>query len=244
MNKARFLFSLFLVFYSFPANLFGQETKWGLGFNFDPRWRTPQGVKKLFDAANAKTFLLEGREVKVGVLRGRIYSGDWGFAFVYKKFNNNSLIDRSGGLVRMDDGSLRVRPDIVYLEGVSLMGIEAHKFVPFTTIKKRLQIGMNFGGGVASISGSATRRYAFVTSEFIPGPRPWDPPTIKTIWEDRVEKINGAKALLNKNISVLPLVKMQGVVAFIPSANFKIKVASGINFPGTQIAEVSFAYFF
>jgi hypothetical protein len=37
---------------------------------------------------------------------------------------------------------------------------------------------------------------------------------------------------------------MQGVVAFIPSANFKIKIASGINFPGAQIAEVSFAYFF
>ena len=40
------------------------------------------------------------------------------------------------------------------MQGVKLTGVEVHWFIRFVNIADRAQIGMNVGGGIASISGT------------------------------------------------------------------------------------------
>lgn len=239
MKTAKFLTVVIFLFFLLPNNGFGQqekeESKWGVNFQFDPRWKVPSGLKELFDA---KSMEIEGREFRVGIVRGRTLSGDWGVSFVQKQFSSNSFIAR--GVLVPTPGGQPTFVDTLYLRDASFAGVEIHKYLPFTTIKERVQVGINIAGGVAGVKGTLERHLEYdrlVWSEEVPP---------KLLGLERVKEIQqiDAKRMFKKEMSVIPLFKLQGVVAFIPAPGFKIKVASGLNFPGYQIVEASFLYFF
>src|ERR1051325_5294389 len=43
-------------------------------------------------------------------------------------------------------------------------GVQVHKFIPFVTIKRRLQIGLNVAGGIGTLSGTLQKTNSEVTN--------------------------------------------------------------------------------
>lgn len=126
-----------------PAPAFAQSlrTRWGLQATFTPSWSVPDAAKDLFSAESLK---VEGRELRVGFVRGRTLGGDWGVSFVQKSLSDGSFAD-STDVLRAT-------------RGVLVRGVAIDKFAAFGTIKERVQVGMILGIGVGTASGVVTER--------------------------------------------------------------------------------------
>lgn len=116
-----------------------QDSYWGVAADFTPRWRSLDQLDALYDA---EEWDIEGKTFRIGFVRGRTMSGDWGVSYV------RETIEQGSGIVR--DGT-----PFFFADNVVLNGVEVNKFAPFTTIRDRAQIGLIVGGGVASIRGTA-----------------------------------------------------------------------------------------
>ena len=85
------------------------------------------------------------------------------------------------------------------LRGVTLSGVEALKFIPFVTIKRRVQIGVTVGGGVGTLDGTLETHNFF--AEPIP---PFNRPNYR---QAEVVTTEDAKELFP--LSVVPLAKVE-----------------------------------
>jgi hypothetical protein len=113
---------------------------------------------------------------------------------------------------------------------VVLNGLEVHKFVPFGTIKRRVQIGVNFGFGFGSLSGeSETHRYDV------------------TQIQNQLQQVHQVTIEPAKNLtplSYVPTIKIQAAVAGIVMRGLKIRAAGGVGFPGNNVFTLTGVYFF
>ena len=80
----------------------------------------------------------------MGIIRGSELGADWGISFVQRTFRDESVIDFTSA------GDARYVTD-----GVSLTGVEIHRFSPFVTVAGRVQLGLEYGGGVGTLAGEA-----------------------------------------------------------------------------------------
>ena len=211
-----------------PAAAQEDKSHWGVSASFVPRWRVPAEARILFDADKVS---VDGSEFRIGLVRGRTLSGDWGVSFVRKTLKDGSRVERGLGRSCFGDFGC-VEDGTVYLaRQVSLIGVEIHKFIPFGTIKRRVQIGMNVAGGVAQVRGTAERHQFFPNFAEHPQYGYW----IGLAQGEEVQEV-GARELFLGEVKTLPLGKIEVAVAAI--------LAPGINVPGYEVAAVTFVYLF
>jgi hypothetical protein len=117
------------------------NTRWGVQASFAPNWKIPDVAKDFLDAESLD---VQGREFRVGIVRGRTLGGDWGVTFVQKTIKDESFIETAD--VRRTASEVVIR------------GAAIEKFGVFGTIKERVQIGMIAGIGAATASGRVTER--------------------------------------------------------------------------------------
>ncbi len=234
------LFSLFLVLAFAPvARAQSQEpSRWGITASFAPAWTVPSNLKVLFDA---ETVNIDGSEFQIGVIvRGRTHSGDWGVSFVRKKVDDGSYKE-SGGEACVFSSCVEIgtrrTADNVYLNGV-----EVHKFVPFGTIKGRLQIGILFGGGFGSVNGNTIVRVQEL--EFTGATPQSGQPPFRVLEHTSTEGGKTFVALGDWEPDFYPLGKVEVAVAGILAPGLKVRASGGFNFPGTQIFSIGFVYLF
>jgi hypothetical protein len=212
-------------------------SRWGISASFAPAWTVPSNLKFFFDA---DTVDVDGSEFQIGVARGRTLGGDWGVSFVRKRVDDGSFKESTGqGCFNTTcfDLARRYTADNVYLNGV-----EVHKFVPFTTMRGRVQIGILFGGGFASVQGTTT---VLIQDLEATGPIPQSglPPFRVT---DEISTVDGKTfmALVDWEPDYYPLGKVEIAVAGILAPGLKVRASGGFNFPGTQIFNIGFVYLF
>ncbi len=106
-----------------------------------------------------------------------------------------------------------------------------HRFAPFGgAIADRVQIGLEFGAGVARLGGLADRMDAEAGGV--------------------IESVPARTAMALRGIDKLgidglvPLGRLELAVAAIPLWGLKVKAKGGLNFPGTQVFSVSAHYLF
>jgi hypothetical protein len=207
------------------------QSHWGVSASFSPEWRTPKEVAQLLgDSAE-----VSGTDFTIGFVRGRDQGGDWGFSFSRKRWD-----DGSGASTTEVDCTRHINGcfadgEAFASRGVSLMGVEVHKYMPFGTIKERVQIGLNLAAGVGWLSGQAERMTSFA--------------------DVLATQSNGAtvasQAFLAETVDiseelppVIPMAKVHLVGAAIINSHLKLKVQTGINFPGTERVSVALVYLF
>jgi hypothetical protein len=171
----------------------------------------------LFDA-DSVTF--KGSELRIGFVRGSILGGDWGVSLVHKTVSDDSNIARLSSQCT-GCGSFFTA------SGVTFTGAEIHRFVPFGTIKQRVQIGMNFAGGVAELKGAlheATVSRTGSVSQDVPA---------STLF-----------IVSGHDVKTVPLAKIEFAVAGILGPDLKIRASGGVDFPGYDKFSITLVYLF
>ena len=226
MHRALVL-TLFLIGLA-PELTFAQlpETShWGIGASFTPKWESAEEIRKLFIDGEGE---LDGKEFSIGVVRGSASGGDWGVSFVRKSVDKDSVIVDAEGSdpepCQTPLCSFTSTSQTTTMQDVYMNGVEFNWSKPFVTIAERVQIGMNLGGGVASVKGTVEDTLTSETVTIFNGQ------TTRNVYSDT--SIVPAKEIL---LSVWPLGKAEAQVGFIVTPAFKVKASVGFNFP-SQVA--------
>lgn len=191
------------------------DAAWGITAAFAPRWQVPTFVEGRFDITSVD---VTGRELRVGVVRGTTFGGEWGLSLVHKRFSETGAVTVAG-----TDGLASF-----VTEDSELLGVEVHRFFPFARIGERVQLGVNLAGGIAQIRG-------FVRGEYDPASADAESFTALVPSRDVFE-------YTGRDVNWLPIAKVQFAVATLVGERAKIRVGGGLNLPGYEMVNVSFSY--
>jgi hypothetical protein len=216
-----------------PASVFAQDdSHWGVAVRVTPTWKVPSNLKVLFDADTAMD--IKSQDFSIGIARGRTLGGDWNVSYVRKNFKDGSFADNTS--VDCFQGGCFTSGSIRTLRGVTLDGIEAVKFISFATIKDRVQIGLNAGGGIGSLKGSLDVRAFDIVFSCV-GNQCTNRQTERTFTVDVQDEDNGLYAL-----QMYPLGKVEIAVGVILAPGLKVRVGGGLDFPGQNVFHVTGVY--
>ena len=232
MMRRKALAALAVALSFFPASVFAQDSHWGVAFSITPKWTVPSSFNPIFDA---DTQDLESTDFSIGIARGQAQSGDWSVSYFRKSFKDGSSVSSLstdcsvfGSSGCFTSGESRI------LRGATLSAVEALKFIPFVTIKRRVQIGLTVGGGVGTLDGTLeTHRYF---AEPVP---PFTRPNYR---QAEVVTTEDAKELFP--LSVVPLAKVEIAAGVIVAKGLKIRASGGLDFPGQNLFRLTAVYLF
>ena len=222
-----------LVLLSAP-NVEAQGSHWGVTSSFVPQWKSIPGLYDLIwdvDGLKAK-----GKEFRIGVVRGSDLGGDWSVTYVRNWFSTDEVFDgtETFSLFPPPDFKLLTEGSVFTVPGdIAVVGIKFEKFTPFVTIRDRVQIGLTYGGGIGSMSGT------FIEQRF----ENFDPetgqqitPTSETVVERDVKEFYV--------LDFVPIGSVEAAVAFILAPGLKARVTGGFNYPNTQAFSFTVNYLF
>lgn len=192
--------------------------QWGVSVGMTPTWHMTDSLGFLFNADAVK---LQGSELRIGVVRGWLYEGEWGLSFVDKPFDEDSSLNANV------EACSRGMCGIFYrtLPDVRLTGVEFHQFRPFKTWKERVQLGTIGAIGIGWLRGNVYRR---TTTE-----------------QSDVESFDAEAGELfppRDTMNVVPLLKLELAVAGILAPGFKVRASGGFSMPGYETFSVTFVY--
>ncbi len=240
--------------------------------SFVPSWEIPSSLEPVAtlhfseDDAAIKDLDLRGKEFRIGIVRGRMQSGDWGVSFVRRTFVDRHIEGYrspgcqggggAGGVVLQCEE----RWTNLDRRGVMLNGVEVHKFIAFATISRLVQIGLNVGGGIASAQGQidSTSFRSSYRCTFPPGVLPNfgsqgdpnAPPCLMATISNQSTVQTGAtsddvsRMLKSESSKWLPLGKVEIAAGVLVGPRVKLRVAGGLNYPGTNAVSVTGMFFF
>jgi len=229
MIARRFIFVLCIALA--PAAVSAQDcSHWGVVGSVTPQWQVPSQLAKVFDG----TVDIKGSDFTIGIARGRDLGGDWGVSYVQKRFKDGSLVQKLDQ--KCFTNGCFPSGTTYSTTGVALSGVEVHKYVPFATIKQRVQIGMNFAGGIGQLKGNLQTQQQGVNVTF-------DQRTnTQTARPTETRSVQAAKQLTP--ISAVPLLNLQAAVGVIVAPGVKVRMAGGLDFPGYNMFSISAMYLF
>jgi hypothetical protein len=202
------------------ANQVAAQTteQWGVSLGMTPTWHATDSLKFLLAADEVK---LQGSEFRIGVVRGWLYGGDWGFSFVDKPVNEEGSLNAN--LETCSRGTCgifyRTLPD------VRMTGIEFHQFHPFKTWKERVQLGTVGAIGIGWLRGNVYRRTTTETGDV-----------------ESFEAEAGELFPPRDSMNVMPLLKLELAVAGILAPGFKVRASGGLSMPGYETFSLTFVY--
>jgi len=229
-SPAAFVLSCFILLAG-VAPAFAQEQKpkyWGVEFSYTPTWKADRTMQDMLYIEGDP--LLEGTEFTFGVARGSALGGNWGVSYVRKSINDGSTVtfseQQSGPNFAFSSTETSV------MQKVFLQGVEVYTFIPFVNIKNRVQIGVNVGGGIASVKGTI-HQTRDTSNTFIPSVGP-----PQTTFEHEEETLPASEVIL----SLQPLGRVEAMAAFIIVPGLKAKISAGFNMPSAIAFRIGAVY--
>jgi hypothetical protein len=200
----------------------GRVSHWGIAGSLIPHWEFPRALADIWNLETDMT----GSELRIGVVRGSDLGGDWGVSYVKKNVSEESIVQlRESACVQLPTGGPAcARGPYHVTREAGFRGVEAHLFMPFTTIKRRVQIGATFAGGIAEMQGTSD---VFIEHLVVNG-------TNATRSTETVGSAPFQTTLqdLPQDWDVVPIGRVELGVGIIAAPGFKIRLSTGVNFPG------------
>ncbi len=115
-------------------------------------------------------------------------------------------------------------------------GVEAHLFMPFTTIRQRVQIGVELAGGIAKIEGTSDR--------FVRAPRNQRPVGHDGDRDSWRAAVQASLQDLPQDWPIIPIGRVALAVGVIVRPGVKLRASGGVNFPGYYYVALHAQYLF
>jgi hypothetical protein len=217
--------------------------EWGLTFSLQPRWNVePTGLASLVGAekedieAPDGSSTLAGSTWSIGFARGRVGGFDWGVSFTQMRIRKDSVIDRLGRSFCTPPNCTTSEQRLTFRD-VTAIGPEVHFYVPFVTIKDRVQPGMEFGGGIAKFRGQAS--IVGIESD---DDESFTSPSRYVTREGEITEI--AEDIFMGDSGWAIIGRIEPSVAVIISPRFKVHAGVGFHYPGITYFTLKTTYFF
>ena len=203
-------------------------SSWGVFVNFAPSWTGNSTFTEIFLMEGEGT--VEGSDFSIGLARGKTLGGHWGVGYTRKKYKDGTTLvaSESGS----EGNSSYTSTETLVFRNVYLDAIEFFSFIPFATIKKRVQVGLNVGGGAGFPKGTIDQTFV-QSSTFTP---PTGPPQTQTSTES---ESGPAKDYI---FGIQPLFRLEIVGAFIVAPGAKVTVGGGLNAPSMFAFSIGAVY--
>jgi hypothetical protein len=211
-----------------------EQERWGVQVYGTPSWEIAGQLKKIM-FEDDETGTLKGSEVGIGLVHGRTRGGDWGISFVRKPFDDASGVRSEDAQCTFNNKQCWTEVEDTRFRGVYLNAFELHWAPAFVTIKNRVQIGINVGGGLGAMKGNVVKtKDGFNVGAFN------NQTQLNVLTPFHTVETTPASEELMK---YFPLIKIEAVGSFILTHSLKVKVAGGVNFPAYS-TRVMAVYFF
>jgi hypothetical protein len=181
-------------------------------------------------------------DVQIGIIRGRHLGGEWGASYIRRRVDDGStLLEETTKCVTIGSApDVCARGTIQRTRGVTLTGLQFHRFFVIGTIARRVQIGAVLSGGFAQIDGEAeqTQEHLQVTVNPASGAA-----TVGIASETEV--IDAREVFDHLPINeYLPIGGVEGAVAVLVAPRVKLRFSAGANFPGVHRFALTGQYLF
>ena len=194
-----------------------EGSNWGVAVSYSGTIKANKNFQTIFIIENDE--LIEASEFAIGLSRGKAHGGHWTVSYLSKPFKNKTFTETE----EFTDGNFFGRETTsTTFTDLRYKGIEALKYVAFATIKRRVQIGLNAGGGIAWVEGTV-REVRDNLSRFT------QPNGQVNQQTEHEEETLPANEYLFK---YQPLFKVEVQTAVILAPGAKLTLAWGLNNPG------------
>jgi hypothetical protein len=250
-----------------PDVIAPRRSYWGVLGGVTPKWWTPDSWGPMFEPDDPD--VVEGREFRVGITRGRPLGYEFGVSFVMKTLTDFTF-NRLGGEQFPNQGTIGIPSDffsivqtpritLSQLEPVRVPGAEFHAFVPIGKLGSRVQLGGLMGAGIARVPDTAIRKRIEGPSYFATAtslqPLATPPANGGFVVDEHGNPIpvppgQSAAELLVSATEISPLgsilILARGQIAadVLMARSFKLRFAGGFNYPGAQLFDIEAIYLF
>jgi len=240
-----------------PPAVAPKRSYWGVLGGATPRWWVPDTWNSMFDVTS-----MEGRELRIGITRGRPLGYEFGFTFVRKSLTRFVIEDEGSILFSSAPNESEPRGALITyspIETVHVPGIEYHSFIPIGKIGSRVQLGALLGFGVGHVPSTPVRKrvegppYVATANDYVPletlpanggfvldgrfGALPVLPGQTGAETTEIVRDV-----LITQD--VLFLIRGQFAADVLLAAPFKLRFSGGFNYPGAQLFGIEAVYLF
>ena len=210
---------------------FNKQSHWGVSASFTPKWKMWDRVTKVI-ADTGETWNVEGKQFTIGAVHGRSQGGDFGIDYTVQPIKDGSTVASTEQQCTGSNSNNTTPPcftlhSSTVTDKVKMAGVKVHFFIPFVTISKRVQVGINIGAGAAQLSGNVTSTEDNLT--FVPNTPPAQGGSFKVTTTTKTKPVKDVFEL-----PIVPLFDLDIAVAFIISPAIKVRYQGGIGIPGQK----------
>jgi len=211
---------------------FNKQSHWGVSASFTPKWKMWDKItEKIADPG--QTWTVEGKQFTIGAVHGRSQGGDFGVDYTVQPVKNGSKVESSEQQCTGSNTNNTTPPCFTLhskdvTDNIKMAGVKVHFFIPFVTIKKRVQVGINIGAGAAfQLTGNVIETEDNLT--FVPNTPPQPGGTNKITTTTSTKQFKDVFEL-----PIIPLFDVDIAVAFIISPAIKVRYQAGVGIPGQK----------
>jgi hypothetical protein len=206
---------------------------------------------------------VEGRDLSVGVVRGRPLGFEFGINYVRKSINKNFVLPSENFASFGLPGTPVSTVTYTATENLEVTGVDSHVLIPAGRIGRRVQIGVLLGGGLGAVPTTTVRKtaegppfYAVCDQFSVGGPPLANPPAtggcVPDEYGQSVPLVPGTRygQVDQRFQDILPMSSVwlfmrTQIAADVQIAQpLKVRFAGGFNFPSAQYFGVDLVYLF
>lgn len=210
---------------------------WGLRVSFSP-WASDNGfVRRVF--SEFADVDLAGSDFEIGVVRGSHSGKEWGVSYVRRRVADDSTVQVRRGDVNVQfiDRTLTgSQYDDYSLRSSNMQGVQLHQFIPFATIKRRMQFGVLWGVGAARFTSGDVRRTEL--RQELDSRDPNNPILVPT---SRTRDLSVGEFVEEEiGMEWIPLLRVEFAATVLAAPGSTLRIGFGVSTPGFRNISVSF----
>jgi len=246
-----------------PQVLAPRQSFWGVLGGVTPTWSTPSRWGEFFqDLVGDSPVAMDGRDVRIGITRGRPLGREFGFSYVQKSLTRFSFM-REGMVmspsIPTTQPSHGARITLTQIETVQMPGADFHAFIPIDRIGSRVQLGALLGIGLAHVPNTPISKHvegppfvssfsSFVGLSTLPAGGGFviddNGQALPVLPGQTGMDVPASAPEISPLNTIFLMARGQVAADVLVARPFKLRFSAGFNYPGMQLFGIEAVYLF